>query len=37
VIVHDGEPRALDREEPNQLLEPILDPQLAMLVLITAQ
>jgi hypothetical protein len=28
VVVHDGEPRAIDGEEPNELLQTLLDPRL---------
>jgi len=32
VIVHDGKPREFDGEHANQLLEPVLDPLLAIFI-----
>jgi hypothetical protein len=37
VIVQDGKHRALDREHPDQLLEPVLDLLLAMFASLSAQ
>ncbi len=37
VIVHDGKPRELDGEHPNQLLEPVLDPLLAIFISLSTQ
>jgi hypothetical protein len=37
VIVHNSEPRTLDGEHPDQVLEPVLDPLLAVFISLSAQ
>jgi hypothetical protein len=37
VVLRDGKPRALDGEHPDQILEPVLDPLLAMFASLSAQ